>query len=250
MHPYQIQFFEQLSDQRAILDLFEYCSHTNLVIKDLDSRFVIATQNWVDMVGAKDREDIIGKCDYDYFTHYLSDLYISEDKTVFAGDAYKNRQWLVPQRKSFVAWCLASKWPIYSTKGDVIGLSCTLTHFSKADSKYQEHAGMPHVVEYIESNYTKEIPVQTLADIACLSVSQFNRNFKKIFRVPPSEYINHTRLNAASQDLVNTRKSITQVSSENGFYDSSYFAKQFKKQFYCSPGEYRKLKKDSLFKNK
>ena len=102
---------------------------------------------------------------------------------------------------------------------------------------------MPHVVEYIESNYTKEIIIQTLADIACLSVSQFNRNFKKVFRITPSEYINHTRLNSASQDLVNSSKSVTQVSTENGFYDSSYFAKQFKKQFHCSPNQYRKNNK-------
>ena len=239
MHPYQKKFFDQLADPQAMLDMFDYCSHTNLVIKDLDSRFVIGTQVWAEMVGAKGREDIIGKCDYDYFTQYLSDSYIAEDKTVFAGESYKNRQWLVPQRKSFVAWCLASKWQIFSKTGKVIGLCCTLSHFSKADSQYQEHFGMPHVVEYIESNYTKEIPIQTLAEIACLSVSQFNRNFKKIFRVTPSEYINHTRLNSASQDLVGTSKSITQLATENGFYDSSYFAKQFKKQFHCSPRTYR-----------
>ena len=247
MHPYQQNFFDQVAEPQVLLDMFEYCSQTNLVIKDLDSRFVIATQSWIEMVGARGRDDIIGKSDNDYFTKYLSDLYISEDKTVFAGEAYKNRQWLVPQPKSFVAWCLASKWPIYSTKKKIIGLCCTLTHFSKADCKYQEHAGMPHVVEYIETHYTSEISIQTLAAIACLSVSQFNRNFKKIFRVPPSEYINHTRLSAASQDLINTRKSITQISLENGFYDSSYFAKQFKKQFHCSPGEYRKVFKSKSY---
>ncbi|MCM8542369.1 MAG: AraC family transcriptional regulator [Lentisphaeraceae bacterium] len=243
MHPYQKDFFDQVADPKVLLDMFDYCSHANLVIKDLDSRFIIGTQVWAEMVGARDREDFIGKCDYDYFTQYLSDLYIAEDKTVFAGEAYKNRRWLVPQRKSFVAWCLASKWPIYSKTGEVIGLCCSLTHFSKADSQYQEHFGMPHVVEYIEANYMKEVSIQTLADIACLSVSQFNRNFKKIFRITPSDYITHTRLNSASQDLINTTKSITQVSSENGFYDSSYFAKQFKKQFHCSPGQYRKNNK-------
>jgi AraC-like DNA-binding protein len=241
---FQAKFFNQVANPQMLIDMFEYCSHTNLVIKDLDSRFVIATQNWIEMVGAKDRKDIIGKCDYDYFTEYLSDLYISEDKTVFAGQPYKNRQWLVPQRKSYVAWCLASKWPIYSAKANVIGLFCTLSHFSKADSEYQEHAGMPHVVEYIESHYTEEITIITLAEIACLSVSQFNRNFKNIFHVTPSDYINHTRLNSASHDLISTSKSITQIAIENGFYDSSYFAKQFKKQFHCSPGEYRKLNKD------
>ena len=68
MHPYQKRFFDRLADPKAMLDMFEYCSHTNLVIKDLDSRFVIGTQKWVEMVGAKDREDVIGKCDYDYFT--------------------------------------------------------------------------------------------------------------------------------------------------------------------------------------
>jgi AraC-like DNA-binding protein len=243
MHPYQEEFLDQVADPQALVNMFDYCSHTNLVIKDLDSRFVIATQSFVEMVGARDREDVIGKSDFDFFTQYLSDLYISEDKTVFAGQPYKNRQWLVPQRKSFVAWCLASKWPIFSVKGEVIGLCCTLSHFSKADSKFQEHAGMPRVVEYIEAHYIEEIPIQALADIACLSVSQFNRNFKKIFRITPSDYIKHTRINSASQDLVNTSKSITQISVENGFYDSSYFAKQFKKQFHLSPGEYRKINK-------
>ena len=250
MHRYQEKFFRQLADPQAMLDMFDYCSHVNLVIKDLESRFVISTQNWVEMVGAKSREDIIGKCDYDYFTEYLSDLYISEDKTVFAGQAYKNRQWLVPQRKSYVAWCMASKWPIYAKSGEVIGLCCTLKHFSKADSEYQEHSGMPLVVQYIETHYMEEIPIQKLAEIACLSVSQFNRNFKKIFQVTPSDYINHTRINSASHDLISTTKSITQIALENGFYDSSYFAKQFKKQFRCSPGDYRKFNKGQYQKGK
>jgi AraC-like DNA-binding protein len=246
LHPYQAKFFNQLADPKILLDMFDYCSHSNLVIKDLESRFVIATQSFVEMVGAKNRETIIGKNDYQYFTQYLSDLYISEDKTVFSGEPYQNRRWLVPQKKSYVAWCLASKWPIYSKTQKIIGLCCTLSHFSKADSKYQEHAGMPLVVEYIESNFTQDVSIETLADLAKLSVSQFNRNFKKIFQITPSDYINHTRLNSASQDLISTRKSITQISSENGFYDSSYFAKQFKKQFHCSPGEYRKTYRDDM----
>ena len=171
MHPYQKKFFDQVADPTALIDMFDYCGHTNLVIKDLESRFVIATQSWVEMVGASSREEIIGKCDYDYFTQYLSDLYVTEDKTVFAGDAYKNRRWLVPQKKSFVAWCLASKWPILSKSGNAIGLCCTLKHFSKAEAEYEEHSGMPHVVEYIETNYMQEIPIHVLAEIARLSVS-------------------------------------------------------------------------------
>lgn len=228
--------------------MFEFCSHTNLVIKDLESRFVIATQSFVEMVGANSKDDIIGKDDYQYFTQYLSDLYIKEDKTVFKGEPYQNRRWLVPQKKSYVAWCLASKWPIYSKTNKVIGLCCTLSHFSKADSRYQEHAGMPHVVEYIETHFSNEISIDALAKIARLSVSQFNRNFKKIFQIAPSEYITHTRLNSARHDLINTRKSVTQISNENGFYDSSYFAKQFKKQFHCSPGDYRKAYREDMNK--
>ena len=95
------------------------------------------------------------------------------------------------------------------------------------------------VKNYINKNYMDEIRLATVSDIAGMSPSAFSRFFKLHTGRNLSEYIIDLRLGYASRMLVDTSKSIAEISYSCGFNNLSNFNRIFKKKKNCSPSEFR-----------
>ena len=78
-----------------------------------------------------------------------------------------------------------------------------------------------------------------LAEMSQLSVSQFERSFRKYFKTTPMKYINQIRVEAAARLLREGSDPISLIAQDTGFYDHSYFTKQFKAVKGMSPSAYR-----------
>ena len=95
------------------------------------------------------------------------------------------------------------------------------------------------VKNYINKNYMEEIRLNTLADLAGMSSSAFSRFFKLHTGQNLSDYIIEIRLGFASRALVDTSRSISEISFDCGFNNLSNFNRIFKKKKGCSPSEFR-----------
>lgn len=93
---------------------------------------------------------------------------------------------------------------------------------------------------YIEENYPEKITVPMLAKLAYLSERQYLRVFKSVYNVTPIQYINDCRLDHACNFIVNTSKTLSEISDACGFSDKSAFSKLFHKHFGITPSKYRK----------
>ena len=106
-------------------------------------------------------------------------------------------------------------------------------------AKVEVESDSRRVLKYIAKNYMDEIRLNTLADIAGMSPSAFSRFFKLHTGRNLSEYIIEMRLGYASRMLVDTAKSVAEISFQSGFNNLSNFNRIFKKKKGCSPSEFR-----------
>ena len=107
-----------------------------------------------------------------------------------------------------------------------------------ADNDAKDHsADMERALAYIEAHCTDYIPMEDLADLCHLSVSQFKQKFRKEIGTAPREYINHQKIQHAKKMLL-SGMSVTDVAMEMGFENISYFSTVFKKYTMESPKQY------------
>ena len=98
------------------------------------------------------------------------------------------------------------------------------------------------VQSYFSENFAKDISIIDLCKLTSLSPSSLQRHFKKAFGTTPAAYLQEYRLEAACRLLLNSTRSIKEISLLTGFKDPSYFSRLFKQVYHCQPGEYRKIK--------
>ncbi|HKZ68157.1 MAG TPA: two-component regulator propeller domain-containing protein [Chitinophagaceae bacterium] len=72
-----------------------------------------------------------------------------------------------------------------------------------------------------------------------LSKMQLYRKLKTMTGMTPGEFIKHIRLKQAAQLLVSTHFTVSEIFYKTGFNNQSYFFREFKKRYNCSPNEYR-----------
>jgi AraC-like DNA-binding protein len=79
-----------------------------------------------------------------------------------------------------------------------------------------------------------------VADLIYLTESNFCKFFKKATGKTYSDYLNELRINEACRLLVQTEKSINQISFECGFETLSYFNRVFLSKKEITPSLFRK----------
>lgn len=95
-------------------------------------------------------------------------------------------------------------------------------------------------VSYINNNYLNQMHLDKISAICFLSTRQFVRIFKKSYGITPTDYIIKLRLAHACHLMESTDLSLSEIAMKSGFWDISFFSRQFKSKYGISPKEYRK----------
>lgn len=92
---------------------------------------------------------------------------------------------------------------------------------------------------YIMENLHRKISVQDLAGVACLSVSRFHEMFREVTGITPHQFLLNTRLDQATQLLLSTSFSVSEVSYRTGFSSQSALTNALRKHKGTTPTRLR-----------
>lgn len=90
--------------------------------------------------------------------------------------------------------------------------------------------------EHIEDT---ELDGAFLEPLLAMSKMQLYRKLKSLSNMTPGEFIRHIRLQRTVQLLQTTQLTVSEIFYRSGFNNQSYFFREFKKRYHCSPNEYR-----------
>lgn len=93
--------------------------------------------------------------------------------------------------------------------------------------------------DYMISNYNKNIRLDDIAQMACLSVNHLLRTFKQAYQQSPHQFLTKVRLQQAKHLLKNTDYPVNEIVDIVGFECPSSFIRLFRNSFNITPGQYR-----------
>ena len=102
------------------------------------------------------------------------------------------------------------------------------------------------IIEYLHLHFAEKITLESLSETFFISKGMLMYNFKKYINCSPIDFLLKVRLTKAKEMLVNTAKSVCEISEQCGFSSANYFGLIFKSKEGISPATYRKNQRAKL----
>lgn len=106
---------------------------------------------------------------------------------------------------------------------------------------------LKYMIGYIQKNHYKKLTLSDIAASGMTCVSKCCFIFQKYINLTPIAYLTDYRLKKSINLLCLTDMTITQISYKVGFSGASYYSEIFRKNFNCTPTQYRKLHKATIY---
>lgn len=131
--------------------------------------------------------------------------------------------------------------PEFINKVSLIFYELVLSLYPNVHKKIQPYSKEAGILkEYLDQNRMNKVKLKDLSQLIYHSNSQTIRIFKKAFGNTPYQYLMNQKLELSKLLLLNTNKSIKEISAELNFYDEHYFSKYFHEKIGLSPQAYRR----------
>jgi len=209
-------------------------------MKNRELKFVSINQHLADKMELSE-EAIIGKNDHDFFPKSMADAFLKDDLQIIeTKQAILNKVELVPSSKGQADWALTNKVPMLDQQGEVIAIVGITRPFSSSDTALHSSKDLHAAISHMKSHFMGKLTVPELAKLSSLSVSAFERKFKKVLHSTPTQYLRILRVKHACHLLSNSSVELILIAEQAGFYDQSHFCREFTKVMNISPLQYRK----------
>ncbi|KJY85111.1 AraC family transcriptional regulator [Vibrio galatheae] len=96
-----------------------------------------------------------------------------------------------------------------------------------------------NVIQYIHQDIASNHSIEELANIACLSATQFKYLFSREVQLSPLKYLAKLRMEKARTLLINTDMPVSRIAEAVGFGNPSSFTRSFSGYFGLPPKAYR-----------
>lgn len=127
-------------------------------------------------------------------------------------------------------------------KGDDIGVE-----YDDGESHQVPPSSTDRILQLVEhevkSRYWEGLTLKAMGEKYYINSAYLGQIFKRKYGVSFNDYLLQVRIDNAAEMLVNTDKSVSEIMSDVGYQNLSYFGKQFSLLEGMSPTQYRKRKR-------
>lgn len=102
-----------------------------------------------------------------------------------------------------------------------------------------QHDSIDTTVQFLHENYSQDITLRTLAEVAHVSETHLVHRFSARLGVSPLRYLQHLRMENARRLLSTTDSPVNEVAEQVGFGDPLYFSRAFRRSTGFSPSSFR-----------
>ncbi|MEM1295721.1 MAG: AraC family transcriptional regulator, partial [Verrucomicrobiota bacterium] len=213
----QTRFLDQVAPGSHFGTVFDYLPGISFFAKNQEFQLVAANRAFWERLGCKTEADLIGKTDFELFPERLAENFRRDDEFVIqSGEPRLNIVELFFNRQGLPDWYFTSKLPIHGKSGEVIGVMGTVQSYARRRAAITENAQLDRAVEHLRSHFRESISIPDLANLAAMSVRQFNRRFQELFGMNPRLFLVKTRLQAACEELRTSDAQISEIAVELG----------------------------------
>ena len=212
-----------------------------LFVKDTRGRFVKVNASMLALHGCKRESDMLGRTDFDFHPPALAAQYVEEDARVTESRKPLGDQvWLVMGHDGMPRWYLSSKIPLLGKGGKPVGIAGVLRPYDHTGPSPAQYSRLTPAMEFVLAHFRERIEVARLAALAHLSVSQFQREFQRLFGMSAGDYLLKVRLLMARRALEEGNTAVGEIALDCGFYDQSHFNRAFRAHLGLPPLAYRR----------
>ena len=135
--------------------------------------------------------------------------------------------------------------PTAQLYGDSLTAAIAARLFERPKDKKGSERGLSAIqlkdaMSYLEAKLPARVELATLAELAGLSQSHYNRAFKASTGLAPYQWQLQARIERAKDLLVNTNGNLQNVAEATGFADAVHFGRAFRKFTGATPAAWRK----------
>jgi AraC-like DNA-binding protein len=222
-----------------VLELLDDLKDVLFWIKDRKGTFRWVNTTLMVQMGRSNRDQIIGRTDFDLFEPYLANQYQIDDAQVLRGRPIRSRVEMIVFHHT-PRWLVTSKLPLRNARGRIVGTAGVATMAAEEGSKIWTESRLAPAMAHIKEHYHEPVSIRAMADTCGLSIGSFHRQFRDTYLCTPHTYVRQLRVRMSCQALVFSKRPIAVVAAECGFADQSHFTKEFRRIMGETPLSYRR----------
>ena len=234
-------FFDSLGGILPVDRLFDGVPDIVFFVKNADGRYMAVNDTLAARCGLADKAGALGLTAEEIFPPPFGNAFALQDREILrGGDPIRDHLELHLYPGGRSGWCLTFKEPVLGKNGQIVGICGISRDLHSPGQQGEDFAALSSAVDHIHCHYDEPLRLPALAEMAGLSVYQFDQRIRSLFHVTAGQYLVKVRIDTACKRLSGSHEPIAQIALACGYSDQSAFSRQFKQAVGISPLAYRK----------